>query len=101
MQKFFRGHRVKIAKTLPSDMYNFEKNCEAIVQHSFTDVYVGDDFQDEIYSLLLLVGAEETWRTGGWYPKQYLTLVNRDRDNGERILQEHKRIARILEKEKE
>ena len=93
MQKFFRGHRVKIAKTLSPEMDHFEKDCEAIVEYSYTDEYGGHEDDNPEYSLLLLIGDETMWYTVSWYDEQYLTLINKNRDAGEKILQKYKIIC--------
>lgn len=84
-QKYLRGHRVFITKDLPKFMSHFERGCEAIVDHSYSDQYGGDDV--ESFALLLL---EPYLYRVAWYKEDQLTLVNSDRDAGERLLQKYK-----------
>lgn len=84
-QKFFRGHRVKIADKLPEEMSHFEAGCEAIIRSSYSDEYGGDNVED--YGLLLLTeNPHHVW----WYEEDQLTLVDSDRDAGEELLQQYK-----------
>ena len=84
-QRFFRGHRVKIADKLRNSMSHFESGCEAIVNHSYSDRYGGDD--NGSYGLLLLT---KNPHYVAWYDEGQLTLIDSDRDAGERILQRYK-----------
>lgn len=87
MQKFFRGHRVKIAAELPSYMSHFDgAGCEAIVRGSYADL-CGSIEGDIDYSLLILGDKPASC---AWYEEGLLTLVSSDRDAGEMILQEYK-----------
>lgn len=82
-QKFFRGHRVKIADKLPESMDHFEAGCEAIVDHSGSERDRGGG-NIEIYGLLLLTKHPHYV---AWYEEDQLTLIDSDRDVGEEILQ--------------
>ena len=82
-QKFWRGERVKVADEMPVWMSHFEAGCEAIVDHSYRDMY-GPGGSELEYSLLLLMPYP---RRVAWYPANLLTLVDADRDAGEAILQ--------------
>jgi hypothetical protein len=86
-QKFFRGQRVKIADVVPPYMSHFDAGLEAIVSHSYSDMY--GQGQDGEFALLLLDG-ERPFNRVSWYPDSLLTLVNADRDAGERLLQLYK-----------
>lgn len=84
-QKFFRGHRVHITANLPKSMSHFTGDVDAIVDGSYSDQYGGSNVDD--YSLLLL--TKRPYRVS-WYHEHQLTLVNSDRDAGERLLQKYK-----------
>lgn len=86
-QKFFRGHRVKVAKDLGPHMTHFDNDCEAIVIGSYSDQFGGNN--TDSFSLLLLT---ERPYTCSWYEKNQLTLINSDRDEGEEILQKYKDV---------
>ena len=85
-QCFVRGQRVKIDDKLPSFMSHFEAGCEAIVDHSYRDMYGHGG--SEQYSLMLLRDGKGYNRVS-WYMKELLTLVSTDRDAGEILLQEY------------
>ena len=84
-QKYFRGHRVKIAEDLGPSMAHFTGDCEAIVIGSYSDQFGGDN--DDSYSLLLLT---EQQYSVSWYREHKLTLLSIDGDEGERLLQKYK-----------
>ena len=84
-QKFFRGHRVRIASEMPQYMSHFPCGGEAIVVGSYSDIYGGNDINS--YSLLLI---EPYGGMCSWYEEGQLTLVSTDRDKGEGLLQLYK-----------
>lgn len=84
MQKFLRGHRVRIQSEAPPYMAHFKGfGHEAIVDHSYRDAHGGSGPVE--YALLIL--PELRW--SAWYPECFLTLVNSDRDAGEATLQKY------------
>lgn len=86
-QKFFRGHRVKIAEKLPNYMSHFSgAGCEAIVEYSYSDIYRGNNVKD--YGLCILEKGKLFYLS--WYQENLLTLINDNRDEGEKILQSYK-----------
>jgi hypothetical protein len=86
-QKFFRGQRVRICDKFPEYMSHFSgTGCVAIVQYSYSDVY-GPPHEGD-YSLLIF--ENNHWFSVSWYKEDQLTLIDNDRDAGERILQEYK-----------
>lgn len=85
-QKFWRGHRVKVADEMPPWMLHFYgAGGEAIVDHSYRDQYGGGSCEQ--YCLLHLL--PDGWKRSSWYPVDLLTLVSPDRDAGEALLQEY------------
>ena len=86
MQKFFRGHRIKIDDEMPTSMKHFTSGAEAIVEYSYSDVHSNEEHSS--YSLLILEPTGS--HSSAWYWEDQLTLVDNDRDKGEKILQEHK-----------
>ena len=85
MQKFFRGHRVKVTDEMPGWMSHFTSGVDAIIMYSYSDVHGKE--QQHSYSLLLLT---ERPFSSAWYDEGLLTLVDGDRDEGEKLLQEYK-----------
>jgi len=92
-QKFFRGHRVRIADNLGPAMTHFPAGLEAIVVHSYSDAYGGNNHHD--YNLL--VHEPDGWHVTAWYHEKQLTLLDADRDKGEAVLQENKREAALID----
>lgn len=89
-QKFWRGHRVRIADTLPSWMDHFSgAGEEAIVAYSAADVHNQSPHE---YMLLLLRRSGEPQVISGWYMESLLTLVDVSRDEGEQLLQKYRRL---------
>ena len=89
-QKFFRGHRVKIADELPWSMSHFPgAGKEAIVDHSASDRHLGARGR-RLEEYGLLVKTDTGWTYSAWYDEEHLTLVDSDRDAGEQILQDYK-----------
>lgn len=86
MQKFWRGMRVKISDEMPPSMFHFPKGIEAIIDGSYTDLCSSRG--DDIYSLILLRDGKG-YNSSAWYPESLLTLLDSDRDMGERIIQEY------------
>lgn len=84
-QKFFRGHRVHIAADLGPTMSHFHKDTDAIIVGSYSDLYGHGNYTS--YELLVLSKKGEPHHTSAWYEEHQLTLVNSDRDGGERMLQ--------------
>jgi hypothetical protein len=87
-QKFFRGQRVHICKDLGKCMSHFTNDKDAIVMGSYSDLYGGNGRQNHIYSLL--IKDKTHWFSCSWYEEWQLTLIDKDRDKGERILQRYK-----------
>jgi len=88
MQKFWRGVRVKIADKLHDSMSHFPSGMEAIVEGSYSDLCHGHNgYGDKQYSLVLLREGKP-YNTSAWYDESQLTLINPDRDAGERIIQQ-------------
>jgi hypothetical protein len=86
-QKFFRGQRVRIAKRFPQCMSHFDgKGCEAIVDHSYSDMYGCGNFSD---FCLLIIDKKGNYRCS-WYPEKLLTLVSNDIKAGEKLLQRYR-----------
>lgn len=85
-QKFFRGHRVKVADKMPNEMRHFTGGCEAIVVGSYRDEYGGSD-HFPTYDLLIF--EKDEWNQVAWYPEELLTLVCANRDTGEKIIQKY------------
>ena len=88
-QKFFRGHRVKIADEMPRYMSHFECGIEAIIDHSYDDIYSGTS--DSVKYAVLLLMPDGSKRSVAWYDQDLLTLVSDGRDAGEAILQSYKK----------
>lgn len=82
MQKFLRGHRVKI-----TNEHRTGKGKEAIVQYSYSDVYGKE--QHHSYSLLIMF-AKDRMSSESWFYENEIELVDDDRDRGEIILQNYK-----------
>jgi len=89
---------------MPTWMRHFEGGCEAIVVGSYSDLYGGHDGMgkadrfddkgclrvnqnDHQYFLLLLT---KTPHQVAWYYETQLTLLSKNRDVGEKLLQEYK-----------
>lgn len=89
-QKFFRGQRVKLDDVMPEFMSHFPAGGEAIVDHSYTDIYYGDEFQNQSLALVLLDPVKEFRGWTAWYHESQLTLLSDDRVAGEKILQRYK-----------
>jgi hypothetical protein len=93
-QKFFRGQRVRIADQFPVEMHHFEgRKCDAIIDHSYSDVYGCGNYSD--YGLIILPKRGNPYYSA-WYPERLLTLVSDDRVAGEKIIQQHnERITKL------
>ena len=96
MQKYLRGHRVKIDDEMPPHMDHFPCGVEAIVDYSYSDAFGYHEPnctpKREAYSLLLLGddGSYSEPMLVAWYDQDQLTLVSDDRDAGERLLHKYK-----------
>lgn len=86
MQKFLRGHRVKIDEN-GCIRRLLDPETEGIIQSSYSDEYGGKGAGS--YSLLL----QDSNRSGpmAWFSENELELICKDRDAGEKILQEYKK----------
>lgn len=89
IQKFFRGHKVRVAKDLGSSMSHFQGDCNAIVIGSYNDQYGGGHRgKNTPYSLLLFPKGSSPYSCS-WYMESQLTLMDQDRDIGEATLQKY------------
>ncbi len=89
-QKFFRGHRVRIADNLGPTMSHFASGRDAIVVGSFSDLLTCSSGEGEVQYELLLE-EDDAIGTVAWYKESQLTLVDGDRDKGENLLQLYKK----------
>ncbi len=85
-QDLFRGHRVRVAKTMPDNMAHFDCDCDAIVIGSYADEHGGSKSEDFQTFTLLLLHSEGVTEVA-WYPRECLTLMPASRDEGEAIIQ--------------
>jgi hypothetical protein len=89
MQKYTRGMLVWIAKNLGNSMAHFESGCFAIIHHSYSDMYGGNDADGNAsYSVVFL----DDGRSCSWYDENQLTLISKDRDRGEKFIQYWKEV---------
>ena len=86
-QKFSRGHRVRIADDLGTAMRHFPAGRDAIIVGSYSDLYVGSTLQHDHEYSLMLQEDDGTINTNSWYHEAQLTLIDGDREKGEKLLQ--------------
>lgn len=68
-QKFQIGDIVHITKNMPSSMFHFKCDVEAIVQYTYHQMYGCDNFTS--YSLII------NGHSHAWYDEDQLTLVTK------------------------
>jgi hypothetical protein len=92
-QKFYRGHRVRLGE-MPKMMAHFPGNCDAIVIGSYNDTcgLGGHGLSEDhttVYNLLLLDAAGKPHNSVSWYYDHQMTMLDRDRDAGEALIQQY------------
>lgn len=70
---------------MPKTMSHFKGDIDAIVDHSYSDAFGGDNVTS--YAVLLL--TPNPYRSA-WYYEEQLSLLSNDRDKGEKLLQRYK-----------
>ncbi len=72
-QKFLPGEFVTILKNLPSCMSHFESGIPAMVEHTHSHAYHGDDI--DYYSLLIRSNYSKKWISVSWYEENQLEKI--------------------------
>jgi len=72
-QKFMAGTKVHITKDLGHSMKHFPSDCDALVDHSYAELYGGDDILS--YSLTLLNSSGNETGSVAWYKEDQLTEI--------------------------
>jgi hypothetical protein len=87
-QKFKRGQKVYICKNLGENMSHFTKDCNAIINYTYSEIYGGNDIKS--YSLLILDNEDKPINMCSWYEEWQLTLISDfDIDIGCEMLEEY------------
>jgi len=108
VQKFQRGQKIRITDKMPSNMAHFESDCEAIVEHTYKEIYGGGKCESKMYSLYILVEpdtriidvkAGEIYKdhrgySVSWYEEDQLTLIDADTTVGLGILKKDEELMK-------
>jgi hypothetical protein len=74
-QKYFKGDLVQVGK-MPDYMSHFCGECQAIVMHTYKEMYGGEKRNEKDYCLYLL-GKEKGEHS--WYEENQLTFIEANR----------------------
>lgn len=92
-ERLFDGHDGR------GSMLHFERNCLAVVEGSFVDLYgsgiMGEPSEENYkeYSLVLLDANLNPFNSCAWYREEQLSLVSNNTERGKQIINKYREVT--------